>query len=94
MGRYSASRFSGGINTVFPDQIIIDGNSVIYRKGRVIGYWETRINLNSIASITLDTHIFFADVIIESYGGIKVRAQGFTRFDAEAIRQEILSQIP
>ena len=82
---FTASRIAGKKNVVFPDEIVIKSDVVIYRKGRVIGYKETKIDRDSIGSVSIDAHLLFADVIIETRGGMKVRAEGFTRGDASDI---------
>ena len=82
---FSASRVSGDGNAVFPDEIIIDGDTVTYRKSRIIGRKETKISLSAISSVSLDKHLLFADIVIETHGGMCIRANGFTRGDAERI---------
>lgn len=85
--RFSASRVTGG-NSVFPDEIIIDKNEgvLIYRKPKLIGCKETRVRFAAIASIEVDAHVMFADIIIETRGGREIVATGFTRDDAESIK--------
>lgn len=84
---FTASRVSGDGNAVFPDEIIIDlwGKVVTHRKPRLIGCKETRIPFDSLASVSCDKHILFADIIIETHGGLKIIARGFTRDDADDI---------
>ena len=82
---YTAYRVSGDGNALFPDKIIIADDYVIYRKGRIIGYKETMINRSAIGSVTLDKHLLFADIIIETNGGKVIRAHGFSRGDAQQI---------
>lgn len=82
---FTASRISGDGNSVFPDEIIIDDESVTYRKQKVIGYKETKINFGAIGCVSIDKHILFADVIIETRGGMSIRANGFSKSDAERI---------
>ncbi len=84
---FTASRVSGDGNAIFPDKIIIDTyrEVVIHRKTRVIGYKETKIRFGAIGSVTVNKHLLFADVIIESNGGQVIRACGFTRSDANDI---------
>lgn len=82
---FSASRISGEGNAVFPDEIIIDDDSITYRKQKVIGSKETKINFSAIGSVSVDKHILFADIIIETRGGMCLRANGFSKSDAERI---------
>lgn len=90
--RFEACRVSGDGNAIFPDEIIIDDDEevVIYRKPKLIGSKETRIRFGAIASVEIDKHILFADIVIETRGGREIIARGFTRFDADRIK-ELLS---
>ena len=72
-------------NVVFPDEIIIKDDTVIYRKGQIIGYKETIINVSAIGCVSVKAGLLFADVIIETKGGMTIRARGFTRSDASTI---------
>ena len=83
---FTASRISGDGNAVFPDKLIITDDGVIYRKGRVIGYKEIKIRFSAIGSVSLDKHLLFADIIIETNGGQRIIARGFSRSDANMIR--------
>lgn len=89
---FEACRVSGDGNAVFPDEIIIDDEEevVIHRKLKLIGSKETQIRFGAIASIHIDKHILFADIIIETKGGREIVARGFTRDDADEIK-ELLS---
>lgn len=85
---FEACRVSGDRNAIFPAEIIIDDEEVlIYRKPKLIGAKETRVKFGAIGSITVDKHILFADIIIETRGGREIVAQGFTRDDADRIKQ-------
>ena len=82
---FTACRVTGADNAVFPDEIIIKDDYVIYRKGQLVGYKETRINLASIGCVSIDVRLLFADVLIETKGGLTIRARGFTRGAASSI---------
>ena len=86
---FSASRVSGGGNVLFPDKIIIDDEYVIYRKSRVIGKKDIKVRHEAVGCVTLDKHLIFADIIIETRGGQVIKAHGFTRGDAETIAKLI-----
>lgn len=88
---FKASRVSGDGNAVFPDEIIIDDEVevVIHRKPKIIGCKETQIRFGAIASIQVEKHILFADIIIETRGGREIVARGFTRDDADEIKELI-----
>ena len=88
---FEACRVSGDGNAIFPAEIIIDDEEevLIYRKPKLIGAKETRVKFGAIGSITVDKHILFADIIIEMRGGREIVAQGFSREDADRIREII-----
>jgi len=87
MPTFVASRLSGNDNSVFPDRLEIDDDNgdITYFKGTVVGYRQSFIARNRIASVRLASGLFFADVIIESTGGMEIRARGFTKGDARQI---------
>lgn len=82
---FTACRISGDGNAIFPDELIIGNDSVVYRKGKIIGYKESRIRFSSLGSVSLDKHLLFADIIIETNGGGIIIARGFSRSDADRI---------
>lgn len=87
MPTFVASRLSGNDNSVFPDRIEIDditGNVTFY-KGTVVGYRKSFIARNNMGGVRIYSGLFFADVVIESTGGMEIRACGFTKKDARAI---------
>ena len=85
MPTYEASRISGNDNIIFPDRLEIDANNVTYFKGTLVGYRKTVIARANIASVHIGSGLLFADIVIESTGGLTVRAQGFKKRDARAI---------
>ncbi len=82
---FTASRMSGDGNSVFPDEIILKNGFVIFRKGKVIGSKEVKIPFSSIGSVSVDKHLLFVDITVESSGGVTFTARGFTRSDADEI---------
>lgn len=82
---FTASRISGDGNAVFPDEIILKDDCLIYRKPRLIGGEEVKIRYGAIGSVSVDKHLFFGDVVIETNGGRIIRAKGFERSDAASI---------
>ena len=84
MSRYIASRITSG-NVLFPNKIEIDAVNVTYYKGYLTGYESTVIPRNSIASVSIGTGILFGDIIIETTGGKKIVANGFSKSDAKSI---------
>lgn len=85
--RFCANRVSGDGNALFPDELIIDTSNkrVTFRKGKIIGHNEKCINFSAIGSVSKNVHLFFADIIIETKGGLIICAKGFTRSDASKI---------
>lgn len=82
---FTACRVTGSDNVIFPDEIIIQDDYVTYRKGELLGYKETRIRLGAIGCVSVKAGVVFADVIIETNGGLQIRARGFTRSAASSI---------
>lgn len=84
---FKANRLSSQDNAVFPDEIIIDEDEriVIYHKQKIIGSLNRTIPFDAIASICCEKHVIFADIVIETNGGMQVKFCGFTRGDANAI---------
>jgi hypothetical protein len=83
MPTYRAKRISRNNNILFPDRIVIEGTRITVHRGP----FNTKvIDRYNIASVTLDEDIlFFADVIIESTGGQRIVANGFSKSDAREI---------
>lgn len=84
MPAFTAHRLSSD-NTLFPDRLEIDTLNVTYYKGNVFGYQSSIIARNNIASVSIGSGIFFADVIVETIGGKRVVASGFRKSDARTI---------
>jgi predicted small integral membrane protein len=65
---FRASRWTRG-NRLFPTQVAITATSVIQHTPRWIGTEEESIHIAHIASVKVNTHLVFSDVIIETSGG-------------------------
>src|SRR5256885_13055986 len=65
---FGASRWTRG-NRVFPTQVAITPTSVIQHTPRWVGTEEESIHIAHVASVKVDTHLLFSDVIIETSGG-------------------------
>ena len=85
MPTFTASRISLDDNALFPDRIDIDPDNVTFYKGYIFGYRSMIIPRSSIASVSIQSGIFFADVIIESAGGKRIVGNGFIKRDAREI---------
>jgi len=84
MPTFIAHRLSSD-NTLFPDRLEIDAEKITYFKGNVFGYQSSIITRNNVASVSIGSGIFFADVIIETIGGKRVVASGFKKSEAKTI---------
>jgi len=82
---FTANRISSKRNVLFPDRITINDRNVIYEKGEIIGHKRMIINRENISSVYLNENIFFAEIVIESRGGQKIVANGFSKSDARQI---------
>jgi len=86
---FRASRWSKG-NRIFPSQVIITPASVTLYRPQFIGKLEESIHMAHVSSITIDTHVLFADVTIETSGGRDpVICYGHTKGDAVEIKNVI-----
>lgn len=83
--KFTAKRISGNSNAVFPDVLIIDDDSITYQKQKIIGCRQTKISFESISSISVEKNLLFDDVTIETNGGMKVTAYGFSKSDVAMI---------
>jgi hypothetical protein len=83
---FRASRWTRG-NRLFPTQIAVTATSVVQHTPRWIGAHDESIHVAHIASVTVDTHLIFADVIIETSGGSDpIRCHGHTKADAARMK--------
>ncbi len=64
----TASRWSRG-NLLFPTQLELLFDRVVISKRRLFGKTERFIPIQAVASVSLHTGVFFAGVVIESFGG-------------------------
>jgi hypothetical protein len=86
---FVASRLTKG-NLLFPTEVEISPTSVTLRHPRLIGKLEESIHLAHVASIRIETHLIFSDIVIESTGGQEpIVCHGHTKGDAIAIKQLI-----
>lgn len=85
MSTFIASRVSSDQNALYPDMIEIDEFNIIYYKGHVFGYSTIIIAKRNLASVSLSSGLFFADVVISSKGGEMIIARGFSKSSAKEI---------
>src|SRR5262245_18880574 len=86
---FRASRLSAG-NRLFPTQVLISPSSVVQFKPRWIGRQEETIHLAHVASVKIDTHLLFSDVVIETSGGSDpILCHGHRKGDADTMKRLI-----
>ena len=86
---FRASRLSRG-NRLLPTQVIITATSLTLYRPQWIGKLEESIHMAHIASIKIDTHVFFADITVETSGGQDpVICHGHSKGDAVEMKRVI-----
>lgn len=79
---FRASRLSRG-NRLFPTQVLISPTAVVHYTPELIGRKEHSIHLAHVASVSIDTNLFFSNVLIETTGGTEpVACHGHRKGDA------------
>jgi len=88
---FRASRLSVG-NHLFPTQVLITPASVVHYTPRWFGRLEHSIHVAHVASVRIDTRLFFSDVYIETSGGASpIACHGHRKGDAVRM-QELIEQ--
>jgi zinc ribbon protein len=83
---FRASRWARG-NRLFPTQVAVTPTSVVQHTPHWIGAHEESIHIAHVASVSVDTHLVFADVLIETTGGSDpIRCHGHTKAEAARIK--------
>src|SRR6476620_8536933 len=86
---FRASRWSRG-NHLFPTQVSISPTSVVHYTPRWFGRREQSIHMSHVASVLIETNLYFSDVMIESSGCTDpVRCHGHRKRDAIAMKRLI-----
>ena len=86
---FRASRWSEG-NRLFPTQVLITPSSVVHYTPQWIGKLEHSIHIAHVASVKIDTKVFFSDVYIETSGGTSpISCYGHHKKDAIRMKQLI-----
>src|SRR5215218_9639872 len=84
-----ASRWSRG-NHLFPTQVAITPASVVHYTPQWVGRREQSIHMAHVASVEIDTNLFFSNVVIETSGGSEpVRCHGHRKRDAVEMKRLI-----
>lgn len=85
---FRASRLSAG-NRLFPTQVLITPTSVVHYTPQWIGRYEHSIHMAHVASVGIDTHVVFSDLLIETTGGATpIHCRGHYR--SHAVRMKSL----
>ena len=86
---FRASRWSRG-NRLYPTQVLITPTSVVHYTPELFGRKEHSIHIVHVASVSIDTNLFFSDVIIETSGGqTPVTCHGHRKAHAVRMKQLI-----
>ena|SRR5215207_1574215 len=86
---FGASRWSRG-NHLFPTQVAITPDSVVHHRPQWFGRREQSIHMAHVASVEIDTNLFFSNVVIETSGGSEpVRCHGHRKRDAIEMKRLI-----
>lgn len=86
---FRASRWSRG-NHLFPTQVAITPTNVVHYTPQWIGRREHSIHMAHVASVEIDTNLFFSNVVIETSGGSDpVRCHGHRKRDAIEMKRLI-----
>jgi hypothetical protein len=86
---FRASRLSRG-NHLFPTQVAITPGSVMHYTPQWVGRREHSIHMAHVASVEIDTNLFFSNLVIETSGGSEpVRCHGHRKRDAVEMKRLI-----
>ena len=86
---FRASRWSRG-NHLFPTQVALTPSSVVHYTPEWFGRREHSIHMAHVASVEIDTNLFFSNVVIETSGGSDpVRCHGHRKRDAIEMKRLI-----
>jgi len=86
---FRASRWSRG-NRLYPAQVLVTPTSVVHYTPEMFGRKEHSIHIVHVASVSIDTNLFFSDVRIETSGGTTpVNCHGHRKADAVRMKHLI-----
>jgi len=86
---YRSSRWSRG-NLFFPDSLTLASDGILFRKGRLFGSSEERINYKALASLRVANGLFLSSLSVETSGGSQpIFINGLWKSDAKKIQGEI-----
>jgi hypothetical protein len=86
---FRASRWSRG-NRLFPTQVKVSPTAVVQYTPQWVGRLEHTIHIAHVASVRIDTKLFFSDIFIETSGGVSpIICYGHHKKDAVRIKDLI-----
>lgn len=86
---FRASRLSKG-NRLLPTQVLVSPTTVVHYTPQWFGKFEHSIHMAHVASVGIDTHIIFSNVLIETTGGASpIHCRGHYRSDAVRMKHLI-----
>jgi len=86
---FRASSWTRG-NHLFPTQVAVTPTSVVQHTPRWIGKQDESIHIAHVASVKINTHLFFSDVLIETTGGSDpIVCHGHWKSDAVRMKELI-----
>ena len=89
METFHTSRWTKG-NHLFSTVIEVTGTAVVRRKRSWFTVNEISIHLSKVASVRIDTGLFWADILVESTGGSDpLTSHGHSKADARRIKELI-----
>jgi hypothetical protein len=84
--RFAASHWTRG-NFLFPTVIEVTDTAVVWRKRSWFTKNEMSIHLQRVASVHVETGLFWSDILIESTGGTDpIASHGHRKTDAQRIK--------
>ena len=87
--RYTSHRLTAG-NFLFPDEVTVADDGIHFLKRRLLGSDEEVITYGKIASVKVNSGIFFADLTVETTGGSQpIFVNGLIKGDAQEIKDMI-----
>jgi len=86
---FTASRWTKG-NFFFPTKLVVSPQRVARVKSRLFGSNEESIPMSKVASVHINTGVFWSEIIVESTGGTDpITSRGHRKKDARRIRDLI-----
>ena len=86
---FTASRWTKG-NFFFPTKLVVSPQRVARLKSRLFGSNEESIPMSKVASVHINTGVFWSEIIVESTGGTDpITSHGHRKKDARRIRDLI-----